>query len=260
MDRLLIQLINDELKSGDFVAHHAWEVIKDIFVTHFLIHVNMNQLRSRLVFYKTIYLICQDLQHNAGFTWDDKNKVFVGRDISWNAYNESNVEFKKILDKPFPYKRELDILCGKTTVRGCHFMGSTQDVDVESRRSFGDDDSVGREQFNAMGLESNHIYSVDDDNFNPFFYPPSSQYYPSSQPIRDKTLTNNQPNEDEATSPEKRQSTPTYMVSRKRKSKKPLDPMALAQYCMLNNEQINMAKNLFPGSSSAPSAQQEHNR
>ncbi|MQL68478.1 hypothetical protein Taro_000751 [Colocasia esculenta] len=45
----------------------------------------------------------------------------------------SNVEFKKILDKPFPYKRQLDILCGKTTVRGCHFMGSTQDVDVESR-------------------------------------------------------------------------------------------------------------------------------
>ncbi|MQM06265.1 hypothetical protein Taro_039083 [Colocasia esculenta] len=167
----------------------------------------------------------------------------------------SNVEFKKILDKSFPYKRELDILCGKTTVRGCHFMGSTEDVDVESRRSFGDDDSVGREQFSDMGLESNQIHSVDNDNFNPFFYPPSSQYYPSSQPVRDKTPTNNQPNEDEATSPEKRQSIPAYMVSRKRKSKKALDPMALAQYCMLKNEQINLAKNLFPGSSSAPSAQ-----
>ncbi|MQM19564.1 hypothetical protein Taro_052571 [Colocasia esculenta] len=61
-------------------------------------------------------LYLYDLQHNAGFTWDDKNKVFVGRDISWHTYNESNVEyFKKILDKPFPFKRQLDILCGKTT-------------------------------------------------------------------------------------------------------------------------------------------------
>ncbi|MQL96025.1 hypothetical protein Taro_028697 [Colocasia esculenta] len=63
----------------------------------------------------------------------------------WDAYNESNSEFKKYLDKPFPYKRQMDILCGKTTVRGSHFMGSTQEVDVEARRSFGDDDSVGRE-------------------------------------------------------------------------------------------------------------------
>ncbi|MQL93572.1 hypothetical protein Taro_026212, partial [Colocasia esculenta] len=169
MDRLLIQLIKDEVKSGDFVAHHAWEVIKEIFVRHFDIHVTTIQLRSRLVFYKTIYLISQDLQDNAEFTWDDKNKVFVGRDISWHTYNESNSEFKKVLDKPFPYKRQLDILCGKTTVRGCHFMGSTQDVDVESRQSFRDDDSVGREQFSAMGLHSNRIYLVDDDNFNLFF-------------------------------------------------------------------------------------------
>ncbi|MQM22300.1 hypothetical protein Taro_055350 [Colocasia esculenta] len=46
------------------------------------------------------------------------------------------------------YRRQLR----KTTVRGNHFLGSTQEVDVEARRSFGDDDSVGREQFNAMGL------------------------------------------------------------------------------------------------------------
>ncbi|MQM05569.1 hypothetical protein Taro_038380, partial [Colocasia esculenta] len=44
----------------------------------------------------------------------------------------------KLIDKPFPYKQQMDILCGKTTVRGSHFLGSNQDVDVESQRSFGD--------------------------------------------------------------------------------------------------------------------------
>ncbi|MQL81877.1 hypothetical protein Taro_014340 [Colocasia esculenta] len=39
----------------------------------------------------------------------------------------SNVEFKKFLDKPFPYKRELDILCGKAAIGypGAQFKGFT---------------------------------------------------------------------------------------------------------------------------------------
>ncbi|MQM14096.1 hypothetical protein Taro_047025 [Colocasia esculenta] len=59
--------------------------------------------------------------------------------------NKSNSKFKKYQDKPFPNKRQLDILCGKATVRGSHFMNSTQEVDVEARRSFGDDDRYNQQ-------------------------------------------------------------------------------------------------------------------
>ncbi|MQM04059.1 hypothetical protein Taro_036852 [Colocasia esculenta] len=131
---------------------------------------------------------------------------------------KSNSEFKKYLVKPFPYKRQLDILCGNTTVQGSHFMGSTQEVDVEARRSFGDDDSVGREQFNAMGLESSQFYSIDGDNFNPFDFPLSSQPNPPSRPVGEKTPTNIYTVEDEATSPARRRNDHASICSRKRKS------------------------------------------
>ncbi|MQM04137.1 hypothetical protein Taro_036928 [Colocasia esculenta] len=170
---------------------------------------------------------------------------------------KSNSKFKKYLDKPFPYKRQLDILCGKTTVRGSHFLGSTQEVDVEARRSFGDDDSVGREQFNAMGLESSQFYSIDGDNFNPFDFPSSSQPNPPSRPVGEKTPINIHPMEDEATSPARRRNDHASTCSRKRKSKKSFDPNLLSQYCMMNNELINMVQALFPSSSSTSSTPQE---
>ncbi|MQM08262.1 hypothetical protein Taro_041117, partial [Colocasia esculenta] len=159
---------------------------------------------------------------------------------------KSNSEFKKYLDKPFPYKRQLDILCGKTTVWGSHFMDSTQEVDVEARQSFGDDDSVGRKQFNAMGLESSQFYSIDGDNFNPFDFPSSSQPNPPSRPVGEKTPTNIHPVEDEASSPARRWNDHASTCSRKRKSKKSFDPTILSQYCMMNNEHINMVRALFP--------------
>ncbi|MQM12400.1 hypothetical protein Taro_045318 [Colocasia esculenta] len=170
---------------------------------------------------------------------------------------KSNSEFKKYLEKPFPYKRQLDILCGKTTVRGSHFMGSTQEVDVEVRRSFGDDDSVGREQFNAMGLESSQFYSIDGDNFNPFDFPSSSQPNPPSRSVGEKTPTNIHPVEDEATSLARRRNDHASTCSRKRKSKKSFDPNLLSQYCMMNNERINMVRALFPSSSTTSSTLQE---
>ncbi|MQL68452.1 hypothetical protein Taro_000712, partial [Colocasia esculenta] len=151
-----------------------------------------------------------------------------------------NSKFKKYMDKPFPYKRQLDILCGKTTVRGSHFIDSTQEVDVEARRSFEDDDSVGREQFNAMGLESSQFYSIDGDNFNPFDFPSSSQPNLPSRSVGEKTSTNIHPVKDETTSPARRRNDHASTCSRKRKSKKSFDPTILSQYRMMNNERINM--------------------
>ncbi|MQM05560.1 hypothetical protein Taro_038377, partial [Colocasia esculenta] len=158
----------------------------------------------------------------------------------------SNSEFKKYVDKLFLYKRQLDILYGKTTVRGSHFMGSTQEVDVEGRRSFGDDDSVGREQFNAMGLESSQFYSIDGDNFNPLDFPSSSQPNTPSRLVGEKTPTSIHLVEDKATSPARRRNDHASTCSRKRKSKKSFDPNLLSQYCMMNNERINMVRTLFP--------------
>ncbi|MQM05841.1 hypothetical protein Taro_038657 [Colocasia esculenta] len=197
MDRTFLDLLRNELLDGDFIPNHAWDMIKETFVRKYGCHVTLTHLRSRLYFDKNIYVISKDLQDNVGFMWDDEKSTFVGNDIMWDAYNESNSEFKKYVDKPFPYKRQLDILCGKTTVWGSHFMGSTQEVDVEARRSFGDDDSVGREQFNAMGLESSQFYSIDGDNFNPFDFPSSSQPNPPSRPVGERTSTNIHPVEDE---------------------------------------------------------------
>ncbi|MQL83231.1 hypothetical protein Taro_015723, partial [Colocasia esculenta] len=247
----------NELLDGDFIPKHAWDMIKETFVKKFGCHVTLTHLISKLCFYKNIYLISKDLQDNVGFTWDDEKSTFVGNDIMWDAYSETNSEFKKYIDKPFPYKRQLDILCGKTTVRGSHFMGSTQEVDVEARRSFEDDDSVDREQFNAMGLESIQFYSIDGDNFNPFDFPSSSQANPPSQSIGDKTPINIHPVEDEATSPTRRRNDHASTCSRKRKSKKSFDPNLLSQHCMMNNERINMVRALFPSSSSTSSTPQE---
>ncbi|MQL82039.1 hypothetical protein Taro_014497 [Colocasia esculenta] len=147
----------------------------------------------------------------------------------------------------------MDILCGKTTVRGSHFLGSTQDVDVDSRRSFGDDDNSTRQGFSAMGLDSQQVQSIDDDNFNPFDFPPLSQ-----PPSYENTQTQNTPLEDEATSPDKRGTTKAQSSqSRKRRSKKPSELLTLAQYCQLNDQRMKLAKSLFPGSSSSTTSKDE---
>ncbi|MQL78514.1 hypothetical protein Taro_010949, partial [Colocasia esculenta] len=90
---------------------------------------------------KKLYHIYEQLRTRSGWGWDDKRNLPIAPDEeNIQAAIATNFEFKKYIDKPFPYKRQLDILCGKTTIRGSHFMGSTQEVDVEARRSFGDDD------------------------------------------------------------------------------------------------------------------------
>ncbi|MQL77998.1 hypothetical protein Taro_010437 [Colocasia esculenta] len=147
----------------------------------------------------------------------------------------------------------MDILCGKTTFRGSHFLGSTQDVDVDSRRSFGDDDNSTRQGFSAMGLDSQQVQSIDDDNFNPFDFPPLSQ-----PPSYENTQTQNTPIEDEATSPDKRRTTQAQSSqSRKRRSKKSSELLTLAQYCQLNDQRMKLAKSLFPGSSSCTMSKDE---
>ncbi|MQL80394.1 hypothetical protein Taro_012844 [Colocasia esculenta] len=202
---------------------------------------------------KKIYHIYEQLRTRSGWGWDDERNLHVAPDEeSIQAAIGINSEFKKYIDKPFSYKRQLDILCGKTTVRGSHFMGSTQEVDVEARRSFGDDDSVDREQFNAMGLESSQFYLIDGDNFNPFDFPSSSQPNPPSWSVGEKTPTNIHPVEDEATSPARRRNDHASTCSRKRKSKKSFDPNLLSQY-----ERINMVRALFPSSSNTSSTPQE---
>lgn len=142
-------------------------------------------------------------------------------------------------------------------------MGSIQNVDVEARRSIGDDASVGREELSAMGINSTQQCSLDDDNFDPFWDPSPAQQFTPSQPdaatqaSRDKAPMLTPTGDDEATSPDKRQRTPAYDASRKKKGKKSSDHLSLSEYCILNKERINMARSLFQASVSAPAAQQE---
>ncbi|MQL79050.1 hypothetical protein Taro_011490 [Colocasia esculenta] len=99
---------------------------------------------------KKVYHIYEQLRTRSGWGWDDEQNLPVPPDEeSIQAAITINSDYKKYIDKPFPYKRQLDILCGKTTVRGSHFMGSTQDVDVEATRSM-----VIREQSPSVDVDA----------------------------------------------------------------------------------------------------------
>ncbi|MQL88378.1 hypothetical protein Taro_020926 [Colocasia esculenta] len=173
--------------------------------------------------------------------------------ITHYPLQQTKEDLVKLIDKPFPYKQQMDILCGKTIVRGSHFPGSTQDVDVDSRCSFGNDDNSTRQGFSAMGLDSQQVQSIDDDNFNPFDFPPLSQ-----PPSYENTQTQNTPIEDEAISPDKRRTAQAQSSqSRKRRSKKSSELLTLAQYCQLNVQRMKLAKSLFPGYSSSIVSKEE---
>ncbi|MQL85075.1 hypothetical protein Taro_017594 [Colocasia esculenta] len=261
-DRILLDLLIDvHLKThgsqGTFKAHAFQDILHQFNITANVIK-DKDSLKYRWRNIKKVYHIYEQLRTRSGWGWDDERNLPVPPDEeSIQAAIAINSDYKKYIDKPFPYKRQLDILCGKTTVRGSHFMGSTQDVDVEATQSFGDDDSDDRQQFNAMGLDSSQFQSIDGDNFNPFDYPSSSQRNPPSRSVGEKTPTNIHQVEDEATSPTRRRTDHASIGSRKRKSKKSFDPNVLSQYCMLNNERINMVRSLFPNSSSTSSTPQE---
>ncbi|MQL93085.1 hypothetical protein Taro_025727 [Colocasia esculenta] len=251
-DRILLDLLIDVHhktygSQGTFKAHVFQDILHQFNTTANVIK-DKDSLKYRWRNIKKVYHLYEQLRTRSGWGWDGERNLPVPPDEeSIQAAIATNSEYKNYIDKPFSYKRQLDILCGKTTVRGSHFMGSTQEVDVEATRSFGDDDSVDREQFNAMGLESSQFHSMDGDNFNPFDFPSSSQLNPPSRSVGEKTPTNIHPVEDEATSPTRRRNDHASTVSRKRKSKKSFDPNLPSQYCMLNNERINMFNPLATG-------------
>ncbi|MQM15043.1 hypothetical protein Taro_047979 [Colocasia esculenta] len=208
---------------------------------------------------KKLYHLYESLRTRSGWGWDEQRNVPIAPDeesiqaaialptITLCPLQQTNSDLAKLIDKPFPYKQQMDILCGKTTVRGSHFLGSTQDVDVDLRRSFGDADNSTRQGFSAMGLDSQQVQSIDDDNFNPFDFPPLTQ-----PPSYENTQTQNTPIEDEATSPNKRRTTQAQSSqSRKRRSKKSSELLTLAQYCQLNDQRMKLEKSLFPQSSSS---------
>ncbi|MQL86485.1 hypothetical protein Taro_019012, partial [Colocasia esculenta] len=144
-DRILLDLLIDVYhksygSQGTFKAH-VFQDILDQFNSTANVRKDKDSLKNRWRNIKKIYHIYEQLRTRSGWGWDDEQNLPVAPDEeSIQAAIASNSEFKKYLDKPFPYKRQLDILCGKTNIRGSHFMGSTQEVDVEARRSFGDDD------------------------------------------------------------------------------------------------------------------------
>ncbi|MQL70064.1 hypothetical protein Taro_002352 [Colocasia esculenta] len=208
-DRILLDLLIDvhhktHSSQGTFKAHVFQDILHQFNTTANVIK-DRDSLKYRWRNIKKVYHIYEQLRTRSGWGWDDERNLPVPPDEeSIHAAIAINSDYKKYIDKSFPYKRQLDILCGKTTVRGSHFMGSTQDVDVEATRSFGDDDSADRQQFNAIGLESSQFQSMDGDNFNPFDFPSSSQPNPPSRSVGEKTPTNIHPVEDEATSPTRR--------------------------------------------------------
>ena len=72
---------------------------------------------------------------------------------------QSNSEYKSILEKSFEQKEEMDILCGKTmSKRSVAFNNNANVVDLEQRMSFGDEDSP---------LVHISIYN----DFSPFLFP-----------------------------------------------------------------------------------------
>ncbi|MQM16920.1 hypothetical protein Taro_049882 [Colocasia esculenta] len=195
-----------------------------------------------------IILVCDAMTVVTGYYVNDHLPT-----ITLYPLQQTNSDLAKLIDKPFPYKQQMDILCGKTTVRSSHFLGSTQDVDVDSQRSFCDDDNSTRQGFSAMGLDSQQVQSIDDDNFNPFDFPPLSQ-----PPSYENTQTQNTPIEDEATSPDERRTTQAQSSkSRKRRSKKYSELLTLAQYYQLNDQRMKLEKSLFPGSSSSTVSKDE---
>ncbi|MQM05781.1 hypothetical protein Taro_038593 [Colocasia esculenta] len=220
-DRILLDLLIDvHHKSygsqGPFKAHVFQDILHQFNSTANVIK-DRDSLKYRWRNIKKIYHIYEQLHTRSSWGWDDERNLPVAPDEeSIQAAIATNSEFNKYIDKPFPYKRQLDILCGKTIVQCSHFMGSTQEVDVEARRSFGDDDSVDREQFKHMGLESSQFYSIDGDNFNPFDFPSSSQPNPPSRSVGEKTPTNIHLVEYEATSPARRRNDHASTCSRKR--------------------------------------------
>ena len=146
----------------------------------------------------------------------------------------------------------MDLLCSKTTCRGSLSFGSNQEVDLERRRSFGDDESP-RRQFSEMGLQSQSTPAEEEDSFDPFAYYPSTQPSVNFNMARQETPPVTCDAEDEVSSPQKgHASGSSSQKNKKRKGK--FDGSFLQDYCKLSRDRLEIAKLLFPASSSATSA------
>ena len=165
---------------------------------------------------------------------------------------QSNSEYKSILGKPFEYKEDMDILCGKHMSRGSlAFNSNANVVDLERRLSFGDEDSpfvhtnlnndfspfviprVGEStfQFTYDGLNEipSQVCSQANDSG-------TGEYIPSS--------SNKRASQDEATSPEKiTHITPSSSKARGKRQKIIEEATsALKELCSLNNERLQLHK------------------
>lgn len=92
MDRYLIELLQDQVLSGNKIGHgfvaEAWIEMVRLFNTKFGTRYDKDPLKNRYKYLRQQYNDIKVLLEQSGFSWDETGEMVIAEDYVWDSYTK----------------------------------------------------------------------------------------------------------------------------------------------------------------------------
>ncbi|KAG2667698.1 hypothetical protein I3760_15G128000 [Carya illinoinensis] len=136
MDRYLIELLQDQVLSGNKIGHgfvaEAWIEMVKLFNAKFGTHYDKDSLKNRYKHLRRQYNDIKVLLEQGGFSWDETREMVTAEDYFWDSYTKVHPDARSYKNTSVPSYHKLCVIYGEEVSNGRHSVSACNaDLDSE---------------------------------------------------------------------------------------------------------------------------------
>ncbi|KAF5469203.1 hypothetical protein F2P56_013293 [Juglans regia] len=135
MDRYFIELLQDQVLSGNKIGHgfvaEAWIEMVKLFNAKFGTHYDKDALKNRYKHLRRQYNDIKVLLEQGGFSWDETREMVTAEDYVWDSYTKVHPDARSYKNTSVPSYHKLCVIYGEEVSNGRHSV-SACNADLES--------------------------------------------------------------------------------------------------------------------------------